>query len=60
MIDFKHAIIEEELKHTQQALLNPENLHDEARYMSILKHYKDLSEVQRIMAKRLGDRVLNV
>ena len=60
MIDFKHAIVEEELKHTQQALLNPENARDEARYMSIMKHYKDLSEVQRLMAKRLGDRVLNV
>ena len=60
MIDFKHAIVEEELKHTQQALLDPENLHDEARYMSIMRHYKELSEVQRIMAKRLGDRVLNV
>lgn len=60
MTDFKHAIVEEELKHTQQALLDPENMHDESRYLSIMKHYKDLSEVQRIMAKRLGDRVLNV
>lgn len=60
MIDFKYAIVEDELKHTQQALLNPENLHDEARYMSILQRYKELSEVQRIMARRLGDRVLNV
>lgn len=60
MIDFKYAIVEEELKHMQQALLSPENLQDETRYMSILKRYKDLSEVQRIMAKQLGDRVLNV
>lgn len=60
MTDFKHAIVEEELKHTQQALLDPENMHDESRYLSIMKHYKDLSEVQRIMAKRLGDRVLNI
>lgn len=60
MIDFKHAIVEEELKHTQQALLNPENARDESRYMAIMKHYKELSEIQRMMAKRLGDRVLNV
>ena len=60
MTDFKFAIVEEELKHTQQALLNPENLHDEARYLNIMRHYKELSEVQRLIARRLGDRVLNV
>lgn len=60
MIDFKNAIVEEELKHTLQALRNPENAHDESKYIAIMKHYKDLSEIQRIMAKRLGDRVLNV
>ena len=60
MTDFKFAIVEEELKHTQQALLDPENLHDEARYLNIMRHYKELSEVQRLIARRLGDRVLNV
>ncbi len=60
MTDFKFAIVEEELKHTQQALLDPENLHDEARYLNIMRHYKELSKVQRLIARRLGDRVLNV
>lgn len=59
MIDFKHAIVEEELKHTLQALQNPENAKDEKKCMAIMKHYKELSEVQKIMAKRLGDRVVN-
>ncbi len=60
MIDFKHAIIEEELKHTLQALQDPQNARDANRYMDIMTHYKKLFEIQKLMSKRLGDRVLNL
>lgn len=60
MGDFKYAIVEEECKQTLMALQDPENCKNEARYTAIMKRYKELSEIQKIMAKRLGDRTLTI
>ena len=58
MIDFKSAIIKEELKHILRALQDPENMKEENKYLEIMKRYKGLHEVQGAMAKRQGDRVV--
>ncbi len=56
--DFKFAILQEEMKHTLQALTKPEVASDSEKSLKIMEHYKELSELQKIMAKRAGDRVI--
>lgn len=58
LTDLKLAIVEEDLKQTLAALQDRTVISDAARYMEIMKRYKDLSEVQRAIAKRAGDRVV--
>jgi DNA primase len=58
LTDLKLAIVEDELKQVLSALQDRSVMTDAARYMEIMKRYKDLSEVQRLIAKRAGDRVV--
>lgn len=58
MVNFKYAIVSEELKHIMRALQDPAVIKDEARCDSTMKRYNELREVKSLMAKRLGDRVV--
>lgn len=58
IIDFKLAILEEEMKHTLQALGKPEIANAPDRCIETMVHYKELSELLKAMAKRAGDRVV--
>ena len=58
MINFKFAIISEEMKHMMYALQEPAVANDEEQCTSIMKRYTELREIKSIMAKRLGDRVV--
>ena len=58
LIDFKLAILEEDMKHTIQQLNLPDVAKDPQRAMEIMKHYKILTETLKEMAKRAGDRVI--
>ena len=58
MINFKYAIVTEELKHMLYALQDPALAHDNEKCNSLMQRYNDLRAVQSIMAKRLGDRVV--
>lgn len=58
MINFKYAIVSEELKHMMSALQDPAVANDEEKCNAIMKRYSEMREVQSIMAKRLGDRVV--
>lgn len=58
IINFKYAIVSEELKHMLQALQDPALASDNERCNELMKRYNSLREVQNIMAKRLGDRVV--
>lgn len=58
LTDLKLAIVEDELKQVLAALQDRTIMTDAARYMEVMKRYKDLSEVQRAIAKRAGDRVV--
>ena len=56
--NFKYAIVGEELKHMMRALQDPKVVQDEAQCNAIMQRYSELREVQSVMAKRLGDRVV--
>ena len=58
MINFKYAIVTEELKHMLYALQDPALAHDNEKCNALMERYYDLRAVQSIMAKRLGDRVV--
>ncbi|WP_294587419.1 DNA primase [uncultured Bacteroides sp.] len=58
MINFKYAIVSEELKHIMFALQDPAVINDETQCNNIMKRYNELREIKSIMAKRLGDRVV--
>ena len=58
LIDFKLAILEEDMKYTLQALNNPEVVANADKCLEVMAHFKELSELQKIMAKRAGDRVV--
>ena len=58
MVNYKYAIVSEELKHMMQALQDPATIADEERCNAIMKRYAELHKVQNLMAKRLGDRVV--
>lgn len=58
LIDFKLAILEEDMKQTIQQLNLPEVAKDAQKAMEVMKHYKELTETLKEMAKRAGDRVI--
>lgn len=59
LLDFKLAIVEEEMKHTLQALSNPSIANDPQQCLAIMQHYKELQQTQSLMAQNAGDRVVN-
>ena len=59
LVDFKLSIVEEEMKHTLQALANPQIANDPQRCMDIMEKYRELQQTQSLMAKHAGDRVVN-
>lgn len=58
MINFKYAIVSEELKHLLRALQDPALIGQPEKCNEVMKRYSELREVQNIMAKHLGDRVV--
>ncbi|MDV3110585.1 DNA primase [Bacteroides fragilis] len=58
MINFKNAIVAEELKHIMYALQDPSIANDNAQCDAVMQRYKEMKEIQNLMAKRLGDRVV--
>lgn len=58
LLDYKYTIIDNELKTCTSQLTLPEVKNDTAKYMEVLKNFMQMSNIQRELAKRLGDRVL--
>ena len=58
LIDLKLAILEEDMKRTIQELSRPEIYNNAEHYIKIMEHYKNLTEAQKILAKKAGDRVI--
>lgn len=58
LLDYKNAIIEEELRQCNADLNRPEVKNDLNHLMDTMRRIKELSEIQRQLAKLLGDRVV--
>lgn len=56
--DFKLAIVDEELKQILLKLRNPDILNRPEEYMDIMKHYKEMKEIESSLAQQRGDRVI--
>lgn len=56
--DLKLSIIRQEIKELVAQTKNPEILKDKERYMALLNEFKEKKEVERMLAKMCGDRVL--
>ena len=58
LLDYKNAIVEEELKQCNADLTRPEIKNDINKLMETMRRVKDLGNIQRKLAKLLGDRVV--
>ena len=58
MVDYKHSLLEMELKNTLDQLRLPEVMNDSNKCLEVMEHYKKLVEIKQRMAKHLGDRVI--
>lgn len=58
LIDFKLAILEEEMKQTVQRLSLPEVANNAEECLKVMEHYKRMTGILKEMAKRAGDRVI--
>lgn len=58
MINFKYAIVTEELKHMLYALQDPALAHDNEKCDALMQRFNEMKSIQSLMAKRLGDRVV--
>lgn len=58
MVNFKYAIVSEELKHMMLALQDPGIANDNEKCNALMQRYNEMRSIQSEMAKRLGDRVV--
>ncbi|MDR0891393.1 MAG: DNA primase [Mediterranea sp.] len=58
MVNFKSAIVAEEMKEIARQLKDPAVMHDEEKCNAVLERLKELQDVQKIMAKHEGERVV--
>ena len=58
MVDYKHSLVEMELKDTLNLLRQPDVMADAERCLEVMSRYKELVEIKQQMAKHLGDRVI--
>ena len=52
MLDYKFMVIDDELKECQKRISDPQLC------VSAMQQYMELSQIQRELARRLGDRIL--
>jgi DNA primase len=58
MVDYKHSLVEMELKETLDLLRQPDVMADAEKCLEVMSRYKELVEIKQQMAKHLGDRVI--
>ena len=56
--DFKLSIVDEELKQILMKLRDPKILQSQEEYMAIMKHFKEVKEIESALARQRGDRVI--
>lgn len=60
MADFKLAIVHFEIKRIEKDLQQPDIYNDSIKLKQVQSKYKDLLTARNILAKRLGERVINI
>ena len=60
MTDYKHAIVDINLKETLDLMRQPEVMNDAKQCLEAMNRYKELTEIKRDLAKLLGDRVITL
>jgi DNA primase len=58
MIDYKNAIVESELKRIVNELKDPAVAADAERCNALMTRFSEVKQVESMLAKRLGDRVV--
>ena len=58
IVDYKHSLVEIELKETLNQLRQPDVMADPNKCLEVMSRYKTLIEIKQQMAKHLGDRVI--
>ena len=58
VVDYKHSLVEIELKETLNLLRQPEVMSDANKCLEVMSRCKELMEIKQQMAKHLGDRVI--
>lgn len=58
MTNFKNAIVATELKHIMYALQDPSIANDNDKCEAIMTRYIEMHAIQKLMSKRLGDRIV--
>lgn len=58
MMDFKNEIVNQEMKSLMKQLQNPAIAQDSTKCSEIMQRYLSLKEIQRVLGKELGDRVI--
>lgn len=58
LLDYKFAIVEENLKECLKTIADPATSNDPEKSRQVLEEYMQLSDIQRRLAKALGERVL--
>jgi hypothetical protein len=57
MLDYKFAVIDLELNNCRMQLTLPQVTQNPEESTKVLQRFMTLSQVQRLLAKRLGDRI---
>lgn len=58
MLDYKNTVIDAEIKQLKSKLTLPDIRSDAAKMLEVMQRIKNLTDIQRALAKHLGDRVM--
>ena len=59
MMEYKTHLLKEEMKEVMQELSLPATSQDTTRTLELMKRYKELTDISKEFARRMGERVLN-
>ena len=59
MMEYKTHLLKEEMKEVMQELSLPATSQDTTRTLELMKRYKELTDISKEFARRMGERVVN-
>ena len=59
MMEYKTHLLKEEMKEVMQELSLPSTSQDTTRTLELMKRYKELTDISKEFARRMGERVVN-